>query len=71
MEFIMTLSQAKKLARRQGCTIKKDDYDEYRVNFSGGREATAYYTDDLEDAVNTLLHPEGFGAIAMAREAQK
>jgi hypothetical protein len=26
---------------------------EYRVNFAGGKEATAYYTDDLDDAVGT------------------
>ena len=32
----------------------------YRVNFRDGNETTAYYTDDLEDAVNT--------AVAMARK---
>jgi hypothetical protein len=29
------------------------DSEEYRVNYSGGREATVYYTNDLDDAVNT------------------
>jgi hypothetical protein len=27
--------------------------DEYRVNFRNGREATAYYTNDLQDALDT------------------
>jgi hypothetical protein len=27
----------------------------YRVNFRDGNETTAYYTDDLEDAVNTAV----------------
>lgn len=35
-----------------GISFNKDD-DEYRVNFKGGREATAYYTNDLDDAVGT------------------
>jgi hypothetical protein len=26
---------------------------EYRVNYRGGREATAYFTDDLADALST------------------
>lgn len=26
---------------------------EYRVNFQGGQEATAYYTPDLDDAIGT------------------
>jgi hypothetical protein len=26
---------------------------EYRVNFQHGQECTAYYTDDLEDAIDT------------------
>lgn len=29
---------------------------EYRVNFKGGPESTAYYTDDLADAFRTGLH---------------
>jgi len=28
---------------------------DYRVNFRDGNETTAYYTDDLEDAVNVGL----------------
>jgi hypothetical protein len=33
--------------------IKETDYDEFRVNFVADREATAYYTSDLEDAIGT------------------
>jgi hypothetical protein len=29
------------------------DYDEYRVNLIGGREASAYYTSDLDDALGS------------------
>lgn len=37
-----------------GVTLKATGYDgELRVNLIGGREATAYYTDDLNDAVQT------------------
>lgn len=32
---------------------KRNSAGEYRVNFFGGKEATAYYTDDLEDAFAT------------------
>jgi hypothetical protein len=31
------------------------DTREYRVNLRGGNEATAYYTDDHEDAVATAV----------------
>jgi hypothetical protein len=47
----MTLQQAKSIARHLGLT---------RVNFRDGNGTTAYYTDNLEDAVKT--------AIEMARE---
>lgn len=40
------------------------DTDEFRVNFVGGLEATAYYTDDIEDALSTGL------AMAKHRDAQ-
>lgn len=33
-------------------TLRKTD-GEYRVNFCNGAEATAYYTNDLEDAFAT------------------
>lgn len=40
--------------RALGITItRKPATGEYRVNFRDGLEATAYYTQDLEDALNT------------------
>lgn len=48
----MTLATAKKFLSTLNIKITKSD-DEYRVNFKNGNEATAYYTDDLDDAVNT------------------
>lgn len=37
-----------------GIEIKKnDEWEEFVVNFKGGREATSYHTDDLRDALNT------------------
>ena len=60
----LSIGRAQAEARKHGCVIRqKDEYGEYRVNFSGGREATAYYTDDLGDAVGTML--------AMAKEGEK
>lgn len=29
------------------------EWEEYRVNFRGGSEATAYYTNDADDALGT------------------
>ena len=51
----MTWDEVKKEAKALGMEIKWDynGYEEYRVNFKGGKEATAYYTVDLEDAINT------------------
>lgn len=49
----LTLKEAKAILRQLGMSINKNQYGEYRVNFLGGDEAGAYYTNDLEDAVNT------------------
>jgi hypothetical protein len=46
----MTLQKAKSIARHFGLTL-----GHYRVNFRDGDDTTAYYTDDLEDAVNTAV----------------
>jgi hypothetical protein len=48
--------------RRLGFTLRKVRSGRYRVNFRDGNETTAYYTDRLEDAVNT--------AIEMARKRE-
>ena len=51
----MTLQKAKSIARHLGFTLRKVRSGDYRVNFRDGNETTAYYTDNLEDAVNTAL----------------
>jgi hypothetical protein len=48
----MTLLDARRIAASFGCYLTRRD-GEYRINLVGGSEATAYYTSDLEDAVNT------------------
>lgn len=56
----MRLSEAKRKVRPYGMTISKDPQTgEFRVNFLGGREVTAYYTDDLDDAVETAVAMSG------------
>jgi len=51
----MTLQEAKSIARHLGLTLRLLRSGKYRVNFRDGNETTAYYTDDLEDAVNTAV----------------
>ena len=58
----MTLQEAKSIARHLGLTLRKVRSGHYRVNFREGDETTAYYADDLEDAVNT--------AVEMARKRE-
>jgi hypothetical protein len=36
-------------------TLRTVRFGDFRVNFRDGNETTAYYTDDLEDAVNTVV----------------
>jgi hypothetical protein len=50
----MTLQEAKSIARHLGLTLRRRSGD-YRVNFRDGNETTAYYTDDLEDAINAAV----------------
>jgi hypothetical protein len=51
----MTLQEAKSIARHLGLTLRKVRSGDYRVNFRDGNEMTAHYSDNLEDAVNTVL----------------
>ena len=46
-----------------GFTLRKVRSGDYRVNFHDGNEAAAYYTDDLEDAVNAAVEMARSGAI--------
>ncbi len=48
----LTIADARKICLVLGLTLRHDN-GEYRVNFKGGIEATAYYTNDLADAVDT------------------
>ena len=50
-----TLHEAKSIARHLGLTLRQLRSGNYRVNFRDGHETTAYYTDNLEDAVNTAV----------------
>jgi hypothetical protein len=58
----LTVKEAIKTLSGHGLVIKSN-YGEFRVNFKGGREETAYYTNDLMDAVHTGL--------SMARQRDK
>ena len=51
----MTLQEAKSIARHLGLTLRKVRSGDYRVKFRDGNETTAYYTNDLEDAVSTAV----------------
>lgn len=60
-ETIRTIKDAKKFASSIGMSIAKTEYGEYRVTASRSlipdferREAIAYYSDDLQDAVHTM-----------------
>lgn len=49
----MTIREAQFEVRQLGMVLRKTEDGEFRVNFARGDERTAYYTDDLDDAVNT------------------
>ena len=55
MDSAMTLGEAKSIARHLGLTLRKVRSGDYRVDFRDGSETTVYYTDSLEDAVNTAV----------------
>jgi hypothetical protein len=57
----MTLQEAKSIVRHLGLTLRKVRSGDYCVKSRDGNEATPYYTDNLEDAVNA--------AVRMARTA--
>ena len=50
----MNLRDAQKALQPHGMTMKKTGYgNEHRVNYKGGKESTAYYSDDRDDAYHT------------------
>jgi hypothetical protein len=65
----MTIKEAKLEVSKIGMVLSKTEHGEFRVNFKGGSEATAYYTNDLDDAVGTARamkkqQPQGSHATA-------
>lgn len=50
----MTMKELRAIARSYGCTVIRTVHGEYRINLVDGLESTAYYTDDAQDAVNTM-----------------
>lgn len=49
-----TLAEARKLLQGLGLVLTRNqEWETYRVNYRGGREGTAYYCDQLDDAVGT------------------
>ncbi len=59
----MTLQEAKSIVRHLGLTLRKVRSGDYCVRSREGNEPTPYYTEDLEDAVNT--------AVRMVRKATR
>jgi len=53
-KVVATLSSAKLDLKQVGIVLTVRD-SEYRVNFRGGSELTAYYTTSLEDALHSGL----------------
>ncbi len=51
----MTLPEAKFIARHLGLTLRKVRTGDYCVSFRDGNETTAYYTKNLEEAVNAAV----------------
>jgi hypothetical protein len=51
----MTLQEAKSIARHLGLTLRKVRSGDYRVSSRDGDESAAYYTQNLEDAVNAAV----------------
>lgn len=51
----ITLAQLKSAVHALGLVVTHSD-GELRVNFRGGKEATAYYTSDRADALGTAYH---------------
>ena len=49
----MTIKNAQKILAEIGVSLRKTDCGEFRVNFKGGREDSAYYTNCIHDAIET------------------
>jgi hypothetical protein len=49
----MKITDAKKQLKEVGVSLKKNEYDECEVRLSGAPKSQIYFTDDLQDAVDT------------------
>lgn len=49
----MKITDARKQLKEVGVTLKKNEYDEFEVRLSGAPKSQIYFTDDLQDAVDT------------------
>lgn len=56
----MNQKDAIKDLAKVGMSLKRSYGGEYRVNHHKGKEETAYYTDDLQDAHSTGHHMAGY-----------
>ena len=65
-----TLAQAKSIARHLGLTLRQVRSGGYRVNFRDGDEATAQYSDTLDDAVHTAIEMARTRAAQMQLDGQ-
>lgn len=52
----ITFADARRQAKANGYTLAKTEGQEVRINKLGATEATAYYTEDLKDALDTMRH---------------
>lgn len=51
----MNMKSVKEEFKNLNLTIRHTEFGEYRVNFKGASEDTAYYASDIEDAYSTGL----------------
>jgi hypothetical protein len=51
----VTHQEAKLIARHLGLTLRKVRSGDYRVNFLDADDSSAYYTENLEDAINAAV----------------
>jgi DNA repair protein RadC len=66
----LTVAQVQAQLRPLGIVLrKKDAYGDFRVNYRGGSDSTAYHTPDLDDALATGLAMAKSSALAAAASA--
>jgi hypothetical protein len=66
----LTMKHARATLAPLGMTIKRTEWEEFRVNVANGREETAYYATDLEDALLTGIEMAKIEARIQAKHKQ-